>query len=115
MNEKRMMVSDPEICSGAPTLSGTRMDCASLVYLIRNHGSEHITRLYGYLTHDDLATVVDYCSARQCVERSGRVTFCHGCTLDKRPYDELDEPPMDVWEIARGLDLRRTQPNARES
>lgn len=100
------ITSVPGVAGGAPTLLGTRLTCANIVYAVHVDGVEALLAVHESLTHADVVDAVEYCSTRSCLQRDGEQTFCGGCTLDTRPYDDLDEPPEDVWMVARALTRR---------
>lgn len=97
----RSIVRDSGVCGGAPSLAGTRLTCANVVYAIRASGRRAVLQVHENLVEADLDAVVRYCAGQDCV--GGGDVYCYGCSLDARPSSEFDDPPEDVWTIAETL------------
>ena len=87
------------ICGGSPTLEGTRLTCANVVYFVKNLGKDKFLQIYPYLTDEDVAKAVSYCRLSKCEENS-KMDYCSGCELE-----EVSEETDKVWELAKQLEL----------
>jgi len=100
----REIVSTEDVCGGEPRIAQTRLTCANVVLLLTK-GEMPLAEFLAVYPHLDRETVqacINYCARRQCV--ADRVlNFCAACSLHRRPRDEDEDEPLDIWQLAHGL------------
>lgn len=62
-DEDARIVVDPDICSGKPTIRGTRIMVRNILGMIAGgYGRDRILEEYPELTEDDISAALDYAS-----------------------------------------------------
>lgn len=59
------IVADDEVCSGRPTIDGTRITVKTIIgYLLEEDSEEIILKGFPRLTKNDIATIKEYASSQ---------------------------------------------------
>ncbi len=118
----RNIVSNPDFCSGAPRIEGTRLTCANVVLTLTlgEMDVDEYLKVYPQLRPADIKECATYCASQRCIDDKV-ATFCQGCSLDSRVsepceyanpipdavdigFDESSEDDaVNVWEFADEL------------
>jgi hypothetical protein len=84
-----------------PCLENTRLTCQDIVGAIASGGVKKAVNLWK-LDMNSMQPVIVYCANRQCVEDEP-TNFCIGCTLYDPPESGEDDPPFDMWILAKAI------------
>jgi len=109
---KTVIVRDPHMCSGRPTIRGTRMTPANVVGNLEGKASlQEFLNTWTYIDTNEIYACLRYCANQEC-RSDDDVKYCIGCEHDREPDDPDDEPGprRRYWLIAASLQSLPSSP-----